>query len=165
MPRTGRPPALTPAVITELEQGILVGMPYDLACDLAGISFQTFNEYRKGNWPRSIPIALRKDFSERIKRAEARAVFEALATIKAASLGNLPDGALWTAAAWLLERRYPHHFGRRNVQVTGAGGGPIQHEHSHEIRDAVAKRAAREGLDMEELMAEVDELLAEARAA
>lgn len=37
------------------------------------------------------------------------------------------DVRQWGAAAWLLERRFPERWGRRDqVEHTGRGGGPIE---------------------------------------
>lgn len=46
---------------------------------------------------------------------------------KATSLAIIAKAALtnWTAAAWWLERRHPEEYGRRRIELTGDGGGPI----------------------------------------
>lgn len=88
----------TPETIERLTQAIKLGASYDLACKYAGITFQTFNEWRKE----------KAEFSERVKEAEGMAAVGWLAKIeKAASNGA------WQAAAWKLERRYPEEYGQR----------------------------------------------------
>lgn len=109
---TGRPSKLTPEVIAALSGAIAVGMPYELACRQAGISYRAFTDWRSGRFPASVKPALRHAFSQSLKRAEAEALYDALSVIKAASMGTAPPGAEWQAAAWFAERRCPEHFGR-----------------------------------------------------
>jgi hypothetical protein len=88
-----------PEIIDKILNAIAVGAPFTHACNYAGISFETFNEWRKG----------KPEFSEQVKEAEGKAVIGWLARIEqAAKEGN------WTAAAWKLERRFPEDFGRRD---------------------------------------------------
>lgn len=101
MPRNkgGRPTKYVPEIIEKVLNAIAVGAPFTHACNYAGISFETFNEWRKQY----------SEFSESVKEAEGKAVVGWLARIEqAAKDGN------WTAAAWKLERRYPETFGRRD---------------------------------------------------
>jgi len=39
---------------------------------------------------------------------------------------RVAENGVWQAAAWRLERKYPDKWGRRRVEVTGPGGGPVQ---------------------------------------
>jgi hypothetical protein len=107
-----RPTKYTEATIERLEHAIGLGASYVQACGYAGISFQTFNEWRSTN----------PAFSDRLQKAEAQGVVGWLTKIeKAATDGN------WQAAAWKLERRYPADYGRREaIEHTGKDGGPIQ---------------------------------------
>lgn len=96
--KVGRPTKYTPEIIDKVISAIALGAPFTHACNYAGVSFETFNEWRK-QYP---------EFSEQVKTAEGRAVEGWLSKIeKAASDGN------WQAAAWKLERRYPEDFGKR----------------------------------------------------
>lgn len=99
----GRPTKYVPEVIEKILNAIAVGAPFSHACNYAGISFETFNEWRKD----------KSEFSEQVKNAEGKAVIGWLARIEqAAKDGN------WTAAAWKLERRFPEDFGKRDkIQV------------------------------------------------
>lgn len=75
----------------------------DIACAL-GISESTF--YRWANQPRT---RLHRAFSEALKKAEARHKAALLASIRDAAMA---DGRNWTAAAWLLERKFPDEYAR-----------------------------------------------------
>ena len=106
----GRRSKYTPETVDKITQAIRLGATYKLACDYAGISEDTF-----ANWKR-----LHSDFSEAIKTAEGGAVVGWLVKIeKAATEGN------WQAAAWKLERRYPEMYGKQRLELTGANGGPV----------------------------------------
>lgn len=92
-----RPTKYTPEVEQRICQAITMGATYEHAAAYGGIHYDTFNA-----WQKRYPA-----FSAAVKNAEGRAVMGWLAKIeKAAS-----DGA-WQAAAWKLERRYPHDYGR-----------------------------------------------------
>lgn len=83
----------------------------DIACAL-GISESTF--YRWANQPQT---KLHRAFSEALKKAEARHKAALLTSIRDAALG---DSRNWTAAAWLLERKYPQEYAKRE-RIRAAG--------------------------------------------
>ena len=94
----------TEEAIKAIEQAISMGATYRLACQYAGISEDTFGRWRDKY----------AEFADRIKRAEGRAAVGWLDKIeKAATDGN------WQAAAWKLERRYPHEYGRQVQEQSG----------------------------------------------
>jgi hypothetical protein len=106
----GRRTKYTPETVDKLTQAIRLGATYQLACDYADISMQTFITWRD----------TKPEFLEAIKRAEGTAAVTWLAKIEAAA----SDGN-WQAAAWKLERRYPDQYGRNRVEITGPEGAPI----------------------------------------
>ncbi|MFA6047066.1 MAG: hypothetical protein WC718_18945 [Phycisphaerales bacterium] len=114
-----RPTKYTPETIAKLEEAIALGATYVLACGHAGITFETFSQWREH----------KVGFSDRIKAAEARGALGWLAKIeKAANDDN------WQAAAWKLERRYPHDYGRivQTKEVSGPDGKEIVFRVVHE---------------------------------
>lgn len=103
----GRPTKYTPETVGKITNAIAVGATFTHACNYAGIDLDTFANWRKKY----------SEFSDAIKEAEGKAVVGWLAKIeKAANDGN------WTAAAWKLERRYPHDYGRTVQEHTGKDG-------------------------------------------
>lgn len=95
----GRPTKYTPETIEKFLNAVRLGSPLSHACNYAGISFETLCQ-----WRRTYP-----EFSDSIKLAEGEGVKSCLDVITQAAVnGN------WSAAAWRLERRYPHDFGRRD---------------------------------------------------
>ncbi len=104
---------LTPDVQQRICDAIGIGATYEHAAAYGGVAYQTFVRWRDSN----------SAFCEALKAAEARAVVGWLAKIeKAASDGT------WQAAAWKLERRYPHDYGR-TIQEQQHSGTVVQ-EHT-----------------------------------
>jgi hypothetical protein len=106
MAQNGRPPLDVSRYIDKLVNALLVGATYELAALYAGISYDTFQRWRKkaATAKPGTPLA---ELRDRMAEAEGRAAIGWLAKIEqAASEGN------WNAAAWKLERRYPETYGR-----------------------------------------------------
>ena len=117
----GRKTKLDEKRLKKVVEGITAGLPYDTACALAGITYQTFlNWMRAGEAAESGKFF---EFFEEVKKAEAIAESVHIANIKKA--GN---AGVWQADAWMLERRHPEKWGRREQikqEISGDGGGPV----------------------------------------
>ncbi|HEV8639460.1 MAG TPA: hypothetical protein VG370_35065 [Chloroflexota bacterium] len=114
----GRPTKLTAERQARACQAVQLGATYEMAAQYAGIGYSTWATWLQRAAAGRHPYV---EFLEALKEAEARAVLGWLAKIeKAASDGE------WTAAAWKLERRYPHAYGRRVQELTGRDGAPLQ---------------------------------------
>jgi hypothetical protein len=97
---------LTPARQRVLVDAVAAGATYEQAAMAAGVTYETLRVWRK-----TIPA-----FSAALKKGEVDAMLENLALIKQAA-----EEQEWTAAAWLLERRWPQQWGRlKRVEVTAA---------------------------------------------
>ena len=101
------------------------------ACGYAGISSRTFYEWQK-HYP---------EFAEQVEMAEGAATVKWLARIEQAS-----NMGTWQAAAWKLERRHPHIYGRRVVEHDGAidyvidlSGSTNNHSQAFPIDDSSTK--------------------------
>jgi hypothetical protein len=151
----GRPPAFNRAKVEKLADGIRMGMPIDASLQRADIASSTYYDWQAGRWPRSVTLKDRQWFSETLKSAAADGMYDLLVVIRNASIGALPRGSQWQAAAWILERRYPEHFGRRQLEVTGSGGGPIQHHHDLFTR-ILQEVSERMGVDPEEILEDAE---------
>ncbi len=118
----GRKTKLNDARVKKVVDGISAGLPYDTACALAGITYQTFlNWMRAGEAAESGKFF---EFFEEVKKAEAIAEAVHIKNIKKA--GN--DG-IWQADAWMLERRHPEKWGRREQikqEISGPEGEPLK---------------------------------------
>lgn len=89
----------------------------DIICAL-GIHESTF--YR---WIGDPKNRLQRELSEGLKKEEAAFKRTLLTTIRAAALAR---NQYWTAAAWLLERKYPDEYGKadRRRDEEGAEAAP-----------------------------------------
>ncbi len=118
----GRKTKLDEKRLKKVVDGITAGLPYDTACALAGITYQTFlNWMRAGEAAESGKFF---EFFEAVKKAEAIAESVHIANIK-----NAGKSGVWQADAWMLERRYPQKWGKKEQikqEITGESGGPIK---------------------------------------
>lgn len=115
---TGRPTLCTPEVVNEIADAIKGGMSYEDAAALAGISRATLQNWKarakaENERLQEKGARIRKkeqvfvDFLDTLKRAELEGKQYLLTII--ANAGKKQ----WQASAWLLERRYPDEYGRR----------------------------------------------------
>jgi transposase len=114
----GRPTKFTPETRDKVKQAIQMGATYEIAANYAGVSYMTFRDWMKRGEAGEDDYV---EFFETIKASEGRAAVGWLAKIEAAA----NDGN-WQAAAWKLERRYPHQYGKQVQEVSGIDGGPIK---------------------------------------
>ena len=66
-------------------------------------------------WMNKPSNKLHRELSKQFKKAEARYKQELLESIRETALSK---PRYWTAAAWLLERKYPEEYGRPEVRST-----------------------------------------------
>lgn len=91
---------------SRLLQAIRLGSYIEHACFYAGIDSSTFRKWRQKAEQEIEPY---KSFWKEVQLAESEAIMRRLARIeKTAEEGN------WQADAWVLERKYPDKFGRRD---------------------------------------------------
>ncbi len=106
----GRPTSLTKQVHATLVQALTMGSTRELACQAAGISHETLRQWlMRGTAEKSGIYAA---FVADLSRAEGQRVTTWLTLIENAAA----DGD-WRAAAWKLERLYPHLFSKAATEV------------------------------------------------
>jgi transposase len=164
-----RPSKFTPDVRQKIVNAVRGGNGRETSARVAGISEATlYGWLDRGRREKSGQF---NEFYEAVQKAEAEAEVEAVLRIRQASIGgqvvsrktttrtnragetvtrvdetySRPE---WQAAAWLLERKYPGRWGRRE-----------RLEVEHVLREQAERLAKEEGLDAEEIMAEVERLL------
>lgn len=98
---------LNPTIKKQIGDNITLGMPLKFAAEAAGISEATF--YNWMNRGESESKGQFFEFHEYIKECQSKAVQLHLKLITKAAT----DGA-WQASAWILERRHPEEFGRKD---------------------------------------------------
>jgi predicted transcriptional regulator len=104
----GRTPKLQdPGIRKALLNGIRLGMSYEKAAIFAGITYQTFK-----TWMDKGKVANKgqyREFYDELKKADAEGEAACIQKIQKAA----QDGT-WQAAAWILERRHPEDWGRKD---------------------------------------------------
>jgi len=103
----GRKSKLTKELIEKAAVLIEMGNYQKHVAQALGVSEETWYRWlREGERAKN---GLKRQFYESIKKAEGRAIARHVSLIhQAAQNGN------WQAAAWLLERRYPQEWGRKD---------------------------------------------------
>lgn len=101
---TGRPTSLTPDKEARILKAIATGMTYRLAAQYAGIDASTFYEWMRRGATEEEPFF---QFSLKVRQAEADGALLNMKCIESAAINGT-----WQAAAWVLERRHPHEYGR-----------------------------------------------------
>jgi hypothetical protein len=97
----GRPTKRTPEMEKALLAAVETGAPYRIVCQACGISDDTFTE-----WRRKDPV-----FAAQVARAAGKTALRLLKKIEANADEN------FSAAAWILERRFPESFSRPEIQL------------------------------------------------
>ena len=100
MPRIGRPPKVTPAVIDQIAQHFLYGFSDEETAELVDLDRKTIQRMRAG----TLCPAIKK--AEHARKAEY---------INRITEGTRPDWARW---AWFLERRFPLQFAKPEIQLS-----------------------------------------------
>lgn len=104
----GRPSKLTPEIQEAFVKAIAEGLNYAQACNVIGVSYTAYRKWRrKGRSGQGVYGA----FVAEIKRAEAEAIRQHLAAVTSARDKS------WQAAAWWLERKYPHIYGQQRHEI------------------------------------------------
>lgn len=113
-----RPTKYSEDTAATIEQAIEDGLTYEFAAALAGVSEDSFSRWRKKY----------ADFAERVAAAEARGALVNIQAIRDAARGTEERPGDWRAAAWIMEHRHPHQYGKSVTenQLTGKDGGPIE---------------------------------------
>ena len=92
-------------ILQRLNQALSVGAYIEDACIFAGISSRQFRRWRELAEQGVEPYAGRW---VEIQRSESQAVIRNLFNIH-----NAGNSGSWQASAWILERKYPAKYGRR----------------------------------------------------
>jgi hypothetical protein len=99
MPRTGRPPKLTPTLISKIAELFWLAFTDQQVAEFVGVHERTIRRYRAG------------DLCPEIKKAELAREMPYRKRIWDGT-GN------WCGAAWMLERKYPTQFAKPEIQLS-----------------------------------------------
>lgn len=134
---------LTPDTREAIITALASGAPPEVAAAYAGVVRATFQAWlaqgraaianANGNLEKVLATDEYAQFALEVEEALARFIVGNSAAITTA--GTAKTEGEWQALAWQLERRFPQWFSRKTRhEVTGADGGPIQHEHAITLR-------------------------------
>lgn len=115
----GRPTIYSDALAARVATHIRGGVPLEHAAWAEGLPSTTAFRWMEEGATGKEPYAR---FYAQVKEAEGKCVVELTGEIKGAQ--KAPKGEaepLWTPKAWLLERRWPKHYGRTQVEVEHTG--------------------------------------------
>lgn len=107
--KRGRPPIITPAVQATIIKNVTAIGTLGPAAVASGVSLSTLHRARKAS----------EDFDTALKDAIEKFKFNLLLRIAGASAGN-PDAGIApdvSASKWLLERKFPGEYGKRNADA------------------------------------------------
>lgn len=113
-PGSGRKTKLSQKITDAFTKAIGEGVSIVAACQFAGVCERTYYTWTSKGEAGKEPYI---QFVQAIKKAEAKAEQRWVRVIETHAADT------WTAAAWLLERRFPDRWGRRErVQQEHSGG-------------------------------------------
>lgn len=104
----------------------IVELKRDGLCDadiIAAIGVHPATFYRWLKEGETARTGVKRALYEEIKKAEAYYKKSLLTTIKSAAESR---AQYWTAAAWLLERKYPMEYGKMERKADDSGDAPVQ---------------------------------------
>lgn len=137
------PLKLTRVVCDKICEGVRKGNYITTVCKAVGISEKTYYNWRKKGEQGFEPY---KEFYERVTEAEAQAEMDILNVIYT----NAIDQGNWLSSAWILERKYPHRFGKREQMA-------LQTDNDFKLEISTAKSPYEMGLEEKKLLKEDEE--------
>ena len=141
--KKSRKSKLTRARCEKIVEGVLKGNYITTVCKSVGISTSTYNNWKKKGEQGIEPYAT---FYERVTEAEAQAEMDILDVIYT----NAIDGGNWLSSAWILERKYPHRFGKREQMA-------LQTDNDFKLEISTAKSPYELGEEEKRLLKEDEE--------
>lgn len=119
---------LTPELADRIANLISTGNYATVVCGLVGIGESTFYRWlARGEKAKS---GLYREFWEKVKKAEAAR--------EAKWVKDIEGDPSWQSKAWLLERRYPDRWGRREVNVNMNQNVTVTARHEHDVVHRIA---------------------------
>lgn len=136
----GQASKLTREVHDLIVSNVAMGAPVEVAASVAGVSHVSFynwiNRGREVEGREAQALIDEQEVPSRSEHDDAcviffKSVLKARAQWEALTLGKIQAAGdkSWQANAWLLERKYPERYGRKDrqsIELSGQGGGPIE---------------------------------------
>lgn len=120
-PGRGRSTKISPELQKQIVEVLEEGNYREVAADCVGVPATTISKWmRKG---KLYPNGVYGTFRQAVLKAEREAERRCVRALIAAGSED------WKANAWYLERKFRDRWGKtEKVELTGAKGGPVQHE-------------------------------------
>lgn len=134
------PQKLTRVVCDKIVEGVLKGNYITTVCQSVGIHKTTFYAWKKKGEQGLEPY---KEFYDRVTEAEAQAEMDILNVIYT----NAIDQGNWVSSAWILERKYPNRFGKREQMA-------LQTDNDFKLEISTAKSPYELGEEEKKLLEE-----------
>ena len=122
MKKRGRPTKLTDELTNQIVEFINQGCDQKTACNLAGVPYSCFNEWKQKGSEGKEPYAT---FFSVISQARDTHKHLLIRLVMAGAKGVLGRWADWKAASWLLSKGWPKEFGDR-IAVESEPASPMQ---------------------------------------
>ena len=137
------PQKLTRTVCDKVVEGVLKGNYITTVCRSVGIHKSTFYAWKRKGEKGLEPY---KTFYDRVTEAEAKAEMDILNVIYT----NAVDEGNWLSSAWILERKYPNRFGKREQMA-------LQTDNDFKLEISTAKSPYELGEEEKRLLKEDEE--------
>jgi hypothetical protein len=134
------PRKLTRVVCDKICEGVLKGNYITTVCKSVGIHPQTYYSWKKKGEQGIEPY---KQFYDRVTECEAQAEMDILNVIYT----NAIDQGNWLSSAWILERKYPNRFGKREQMALAT-------DNDFKLEISTAKSPYEMGLEEKKLLEE-----------
>ena len=123
--------------------GVLKGNYITTVCRSVGITNATYHNWKKKGKEGIEPY---KTFYEKVTECEAKAEMDILNVIYT----NAIDQGNWLSSAWILERKYPQRFGKREQMA-------LQTDNDFKLEISTTKSPYEMGLEEKKLLKEDEE--------
>ncbi len=111
-----RPSKLTYEIQQLIGNNVSLGLTYALATASAGITYQTFNDWM--NKRKNSKSGKYFEFYKHVKKCNAEGAMKCLQRLK-----KVTDSGNCKVCMWILERRFPNDYGRREYRKINAVSG------------------------------------------
>ena len=124
----GRKSKLTPQLINDAVKLLKGGSYISTVCEFIGIDTSTW--YRWMREGKKAKAGIKNHFYHAIKKAEAEAEIRMVTDIQ--KIAN--ENQTWQALAWMLERKYPERWGRKDkISADVSHTGKVKESHEYNV--------------------------------
>lgn len=124
----GRKSKLTPQLIKDARKLLQGGNYVSTVCEFLGIHESTWYKWMAEG--EKAKTGIKREFFESIKKAEAEAEIRLITDMQKIAEADQK----WQALAWMLERKYPERWGRKDkIQADVSHTGQVKESHEYNV--------------------------------